>query len=78
VLPAVGYSPAQLRALEQTIEHSQAELVVSATPVDLARLLHIGKRVVRARYEFAEAGTPTLSAIVDRFVDGLGHGGGRR
>ena len=78
VLPAVGYSPVQLRALESTIEHSQADLVVAATPVDLARLLHIGKKVVRARYEFAETGEPTLTAIVDRFVDRLRHGGSTR
>lgn len=77
VLPAVGYSATQLRALETTIEHSSAELVVSATPVDLARLLDVSKKIVRARYEFAEAGEPTLTAIVDRFVDRLRHSGGR-
>jgi predicted GTPase len=68
VLPAVGYSAAQLRALESSINASNAEVVITATPVDLARLLCIEKPVVRARYEFAEIGAPTLSAIIDDFL----------
>jgi predicted GTPase len=70
VLPAVGYGPAQLRALTETIDASPAEIVVSATPVDLARLAAIDKPIVRARYEYAETGTPALSGFVDRFLQG--------
>jgi predicted GTPase len=77
VLPAVGYSPEQLRALEQTIAGSAAEVVVSATPCDLAGLIRIGKPVVRARYEFAEAGTPTLETVLDRFLAQARIGGDR-
>jgi len=69
VLPAVGYGPDQLRALEATINDADADIVVSGTPADLRRLLCLNKRIVRARYEFAEAGEPKLSAIVDAFVD---------
>jgi predicted GTPase len=72
VLPAVGYGAAQLEALRETIERSKADVVVSATPIDLARLLAIEKPIVRARYEFAEAGEPTLGSIVDGFVERLG------
>ncbi len=68
VLPAVGYGPAQLAALAATINHSAAEIVVSATPVDLARLTRIDKPVIRARYEYAEDGTPALSTFIDEFV----------
>jgi predicted GTPase len=75
VLPAVGYGPAQLAALERTINAASADAVVSATPLDLARLIRIDKPVVRARYEFAEAGEPRLSAIVDAFVDRLARAG---
>jgi predicted GTPase len=69
VLPAVGYSTAQLQALEATIDASAAEVVVVATPCDLAALIDIRKRVVRARYEYAEAGEPSLRAVVDKFLD---------
>jgi predicted GTPase len=68
VLPAVGYNPAQLRALEATINKADADVVVSGTPVDLGRMLRIGKPLVRARYEFAEVGEPKLSDFVEEFV----------
>jgi predicted GTPase len=69
VLPAMGYGDAQLRALGETINSSDAEVVVSGTPVDLSRLLNIKKKVVRARYEFVETGEPKLSSIIDAFID---------
>jgi predicted GTPase len=75
VLPAVGYSTAQLHALEMTINHAAADLVVSATTVDLDRLLRANKPILRARYDFAEVGEPTLSAIVDAFMDRVSSGG---
>ncbi len=69
VLPAVGYGEGQLAALAATINGADADVVVAATPVDLARLLRLNKPVVRARYEYAETGEPRLSALVDAFVD---------
>ncbi len=71
VLPAVGYGPEQLQALAATINASPAEVVVSATPVDLARLVRIDKHVVRARYEYAERGSLRLSTCVDSFLSRL-------
>ncbi len=68
VLPAVGYHPAQLRALTETINAANVDTVVSATPCDLAALLKINKPVVRARYRFAEAGEPGLGSYVERFL----------
>ena len=68
VLPAVGYSPAQLAALAKTINAADAEVVVVATPADIAALLAIDKPVVRVRYEFAEGGEPALGALVDAFL----------
>ena len=74
VLPAMGYGAAQLRALRETIENVDVEVMVSGTPVDLMRLLDISKKVVRARYEFVEIGEPKLSSIVDEFLDRAVHG----
>lgn len=68
VLPAVGYDAAQLEALRETIERVPADLVVAATPVDLARLIPLRKPVIRARYEFAETSGPQLGAIVDAWL----------
>ncbi len=71
VLPAVGYNPPQLQALEETIDAASADVVVCGSPVDLGRLLRIHTPVVRARYEFAELGEPRLSRAVDAFIDRL-------
>ena len=75
VVPAIGYDAGQLAALRATLNRAEADVVVSATPLDLSALIALDKPVVRARYEFADAGDPTLGAIVDRF---LARGGGRR
>ena len=71
VVPAVGYGLAQLTALEQTINDVAVVAVVSATPLDLSRLIRVNKTIVRARYEFAETDEPRLSTIVDAFIDRL-------
>ena len=68
VLPAVGYDADQLRGLRETINRAAADVVVAATPLDLAALLALEKPVVRARYEFADAGEPTLGSLVDAFL----------
>jgi len=69
VLPAVGYDDAQLAALGETIRRAACDVVVSASPIDLAARVNVGKPIVRARYEYADAGVPTLGAIVDAFVE---------
>ena len=66
VLPAMGYSAAQTAALRATIERSEADIVVSGTPVDLAALVGSAKPIVRARYDFAEMDTPGLWEEVRR------------
>jgi predicted GTPase len=58
VLPAIGYSPAQIEALRATVVRSDADVVVAATPVDLARLLATTIPIVRARYESRTRASP--------------------
>jgi urease accessory protein len=68
ILPAVGYDDAQLAALAETIRRAECDVVVSASPVDLAARMDVGKPIVRARYEYADAGEPTLGGFVDALV----------
>jgi len=68
VLPATGYSAEQLQGLVDTVARSPAEVVVSATPIDLTALAAFGKPVVRARYEFADLDSPGLGARIDTFT----------
>ena len=37
VLPAMGYGKKQIKELEQTINRSDCDLVLSGTPIDLSR-----------------------------------------
>ncbi len=68
ILPAMGYFPAQLKALETTINNAEADIVVAATPSNLDALLKLNKPVVRARYEFAEIGSPSLAEQIEQFL----------
>ena len=69
VLPAVGYHPSQLQALRETINATDVDVVVAATPCDIAALIEIDKPVIRARYEFAEIGEPSLTSLVEEFLN---------
>ena len=71
VLPALGYNAAQLAALQATINATPADVVVAATPIDLAALIEVNKPVVRARYEFAESGRPGLAEEIEKFLQRL-------
>jgi len=68
VLPAVGYDDAQLAALAETLRRAECDVIVSASPIDLAALIQVGKPILRARYEYADAGDPTLGTLLDVFV----------
>lgn len=69
VLPALGYGREQLAALRETIDASEAEVVVSGSPIDLASAAGLSKEVVRARYRFEEASEPGLWQLVEKFLD---------
>lgn len=64
VLPAMGYGRAQMDDLAETINASDADLVVTATPIDLTRILKVNKPMVRVRYELQVIGTPTLEDLL--------------
>ncbi len=54
VLPAVGYSPSQMRELEEVINATPCDLVLLGTPTDLRRYLKLTKPAMRVRYEMRE------------------------
>jgi len=68
VLPAMGYNEAQLTELRGTVNASRAEVVLSATPIDLARLGGFERPIVRARYGYVDASEPTLRHIVSQLL----------
>ena len=69
ILPAMGYSAEQLADLEATVQATDADVVVVATPVDLSRLLDLGKPSVRAKYHVEDRpGGLTIAQVIDRFI----------
>lgn len=68
VLPAEGYSPAQLQDLEATIRQTPCDLVIVATPIDLTRLISIPQPVLRVTYRIEDQGEPTLAQVIEKFI----------
>jgi predicted GTPase len=66
VLPAMGYSQKQIKDLEQTINAIPCDAVVSATPIDLSKIIKINKPLVQVSYEFQEIGKPTLLKLLKK------------
>jgi predicted GTPase len=64
VLPAMGYSAAQLAELGATIDAVPCDLVLLGTPADLRRGLTIRHPVQRVRYEVEELGGPTFEELL--------------
>ncbi len=64
ILPAMGYGDEMTRDLEITINNSDVDLVISATPIDLTRVINVNKPMQRVRYELQEIGLPTLEDIL--------------
>jgi len=67
-LPAMGYSPAQLKDLAATIAATPCDSILIATPIDLARLTPLPKPHCRARYDLEEISHPDLADVVSRFL----------
>ena len=68
LLPAMGYGDEQIRELEATIARVPCDIVIVGTPIDLNRLVKIGKPVVRARYALQEIGRPDLADALSELV----------
>ncbi|MFO0694696.1 MAG: cyclic 2,3-diphosphoglycerate synthase [Polyangiales bacterium] len=66
ILPALGYAESQLVELAATIERAEVDVVIDASPAALVSTLGTTKKVVRARYRFAQRTGPDLFALVDR------------
>jgi predicted GTPase len=64
VLPAMGYGPRQIEETAATIAATPCDMVLVATPVNLARVMDIARPSLRVRYELEEIGRPHLGDVL--------------
>jgi predicted GTPase len=64
LLPAMGYGKQQMRDLRETIQRSEADLVLIGTPIDLRRLIDFQRPALRVTYKLQEVGEPTLKDVL--------------
>ena len=68
LLPAMGYGEEQMRDLAATIDKTDCDSVVIATPIDLARVIKITKPNTRVEYSLQEIGNPNMEDVLKDFV----------
>lgn len=69
ILPALGYGPKQVKELETTINRSNAEYIISGTPIDLRNVLKTKKKIIHIRYDIKEL-SGNIEKIIDRGLNG--------
>jgi len=67
LLPAMGYSAKQIKDMEKTINNTECDTVVIATPIDLRRIVKINKPACQVSYELQEIGVPTIADVLKGF-----------
>jgi predicted GTPase len=68
LLPAMGYSDMQRHELEETIRRTPCDLVIVATPIDLARTIKVERPNLRVTYAVEELTKPSLADYLANFV----------
>jgi len=64
----MGYGKKQMSELEETVNNSDAEIVVSGTPIDITRVINPNKEIVRVRYGVGDKTADELKEIIDSFT----------
>jgi predicted GTPase len=60
----MGYGAAQMKDLQETINGSNVDLVIAATPIDLRRVIDVRIPMERVRYELQPIGSPNLAELL--------------
>lgn len=68
ILPAMGYSDRQRSELEETINQTDADIVVQGTPLNLGRILALNKKIVSAGYNLEQVSGLRLEQLLKDFV----------
>ncbi|MCE4628824.1 MAG: cyclic 2,3-diphosphoglycerate synthase [Desulfurococcales archaeon] len=69
VIPSTGYTPEQIKALEETINSIPADVVVSGTPIRLERIINVNKPIIQVRYDVKIIEGPTIEDMINEFLE---------
>ena len=73
IVPSLGYTPEQVRDLEETLKNVPADVIVASTPIDLERVVTVDKPIVKVKYRIKVVEGPTLEDLVDQFIERVSH-----
>ena len=65
ILPAMGYGDDQIKDLEDTINATPCDVVVTGTPIDISRVVKVNKPIFRVRYDLQVIGKPDLRSVIE-------------
>jgi len=68
LLPAMGYGEEQMRDLSATIDRTDCDSVIIATPIDLGRVVGITKPNTRVEYSLQEIGHPDMNDVLEGLI----------
>ncbi len=68
VIPSTGYSPEQVRDLNETLSRMDADSVILGTPADITKLLTVKVPVVKVSWELKVLEGRSISELVDEFL----------
>jgi predicted GTPase len=68
VLPAMGYGKKQTKELEQTINNSNIDIVLSGTPIDITRVIKPNKTIIRVSYGVGKDTYNEIEKIITIFI----------
>ena len=71
VLPAMGYGEQQMSDLSATIDRTDCDSVIIATPIDLGRVIKISKPNTRVEYNLQEIGRPDMDDALTSLIKGI-------
>jgi predicted GTPase len=71
LLPAMGYGEQQMSDLSDSIENTDCDSVIIATPIDLGRIIKINKPYARVSYNLQEIGHPDMDDVMEAFIRGI-------
>ncbi|MFX1532453.1 MAG: hypothetical protein ACFFBC_15155 [Promethearchaeota archaeon] len=64
----MGYNDQQIKDMEDTLNNTEAELIIDGSPIDLEKLIKSNKPIVRVSYDIEALKSLTIEETLDDFI----------